>query len=157
MQRVNYQILLYSQHEKRNIKIRVRKQHQKISGEVGNLKRTKDGTNKMRDISKRPNQCQGNPKSPGGAVASVAHESVDCGSDAILVNPITARLANQRGGKNLVKYYKRPKRKAIENRDPTQGLYYKISLYPPHENRKMKSSKKKSSVRKKEICKERHE
>ena len=41
--------------ENRNIEIRVRKRHQKISGEVGNLERTKVGTNKMRDMSKRPN------------------------------------------------------------------------------------------------------
>ena len=34
---------------------RVREKHQKISREVGNLERTIDGTNKMRDISKRPN------------------------------------------------------------------------------------------------------
>ena len=29
--------------------------HQKISGQGGNLERTKDGTNRMRDMSKRPN------------------------------------------------------------------------------------------------------
>ena len=54
MQRVNYQISLYSPHENRKVERRVRKRHQQISG-VGNLEGTKDGTNKMRDMSKRPN------------------------------------------------------------------------------------------------------
>ena len=43
MQRVNYQISLYFQHENRNIE------------RVGNLERTKDGMNKMREMSKRGN------------------------------------------------------------------------------------------------------
>ena len=55
MQRVNYQISLHPQHENRKVEIRVRKRHQKIIGEVGNLERTKDGTNKMKGMSKRPN------------------------------------------------------------------------------------------------------
>ena len=55
MQRVNYQISLYPPHENRKIERRVRKRHQKISGEVGNLEITKDGTNKMRDMSEKPN------------------------------------------------------------------------------------------------------
>ena len=42
-------------HEKRKMEERVRKRHQKISREVGNLEKTKDGTNKMRDMSERPN------------------------------------------------------------------------------------------------------
>ena len=54
MQRVNYQISLYPRNENRNIEGRVRKRHQQISG-VGNLERTKDDTNKMRDMSNRPN------------------------------------------------------------------------------------------------------
>ena len=45
MQRVIYQISLKDEREI----------HQKIGGEVGNLERTNDGTNKMRDMSKRPN------------------------------------------------------------------------------------------------------
>ena len=48
MQRVNYQISLWSPHENRKIERRVRKRYQ-ISGAVGNLKITNDGTNKMRD------------------------------------------------------------------------------------------------------------
>ena len=55
MQRVNYQISLYPPHENRKIERRVRKIHHEISGELGNLERTKDGTNKMKDMSKRPN------------------------------------------------------------------------------------------------------
>ena len=55
MQRVKYQISLYPQLENRKIERTVRKRHQKISLEVGNLERTKDGTNKMKDMSKRPN------------------------------------------------------------------------------------------------------
>ena len=55
MQRVNYQISLYPPHENRKIERRVRKRHQKISGEVGNLERTKDGTNHRRDMFKGPN------------------------------------------------------------------------------------------------------
>ena len=42
MQRVNYQISLYSPYENKKIERRVRKRHQKISGEVGNLERTKN-------------------------------------------------------------------------------------------------------------------
>ena len=41
-------------HENRKIERRVRKRHQEIS-EVENLERTKNGTNKMRDMSIRPN------------------------------------------------------------------------------------------------------
>ena len=52
MQRV--QISLHPPHENRKIERRARKRHQKISGEVGNLEITKDGTNKM-NMSKRPN------------------------------------------------------------------------------------------------------
>ena len=55
MQRVHYQISLYPPHENIKIEIRVRKKHQKRSGEVGNLERTKDDMNKMKDMSKRPN------------------------------------------------------------------------------------------------------
>ena len=55
MQRVNYQISLYPPHENRKIERRVRKRYQEISGEVGNLERTKGGTNKMRDMFNRPN------------------------------------------------------------------------------------------------------
>ena len=55
MKRVNYQISLYPWHENRKIERRVRKRHQEISREIGNLERTKDGSNKMRDMSKRPN------------------------------------------------------------------------------------------------------
>ena len=47
MQSVNYQISLYPPHENRMIERRVRKRLQQISGEVGDLERTKDGTNKM--------------------------------------------------------------------------------------------------------------
>ena len=54
MQRVNYLISLYHLHENRKTE-RVRKRHQQISGEVENLERTKDSTNKMRNMSKRPN------------------------------------------------------------------------------------------------------
>ena len=43
IQRVNYQISLYPPYEKEKIGKRVRKRHQEISGEVGNLERTKDG------------------------------------------------------------------------------------------------------------------
>ena len=56
-QMVNYQISLYLPHENRKIEIRERKRYQEISGVVGNLERTKDGTNEMRDMSKRPNWC----------------------------------------------------------------------------------------------------
>ena len=52
MQRINYQISLYPPHENTKIERKVKKRHQEISGEVGNLERTKDGTNKMRDMSK---------------------------------------------------------------------------------------------------------
>ena len=55
MQRVNYEISLYSPHDNKKIERRARKIHQKISGEVGNLERMKEGTNKMRDMSKRHN------------------------------------------------------------------------------------------------------
>ena len=54
MQRVNYQISLYPPHGNKKTERRVRKRHQKLSG-VGNLERTKDGTNKMRGMSERPN------------------------------------------------------------------------------------------------------
>ena len=37
MQRVNYQISLYPPHEERKVERRVRKIHQELSGEVGNL------------------------------------------------------------------------------------------------------------------------
>ena len=57
MQRVNYQISLHPPQENRNIERRVREKHQKISGEIVNLEGTKDVTNKMRDMSKRPNLC----------------------------------------------------------------------------------------------------
>ena len=50
MQRVKYQMSLSLRTERR-----VRERHQKISGEVGNIERTKDGPNKTRDMSKRPN------------------------------------------------------------------------------------------------------
>ena len=36
---------------------RVRERHQEISGEIGNLERTKDDTNKIKDMSKRLNKC----------------------------------------------------------------------------------------------------
>ena len=52
MQRDNYQISLYRPYENR--KFEVRERHQKISEEVKNLERTKDGTNKMRDMTKKP-------------------------------------------------------------------------------------------------------
>ena len=64
MQWVNYQIVLHPPHENRKIERRVRKIHQQISGEVGNLEIMKNSTNKMRDMSKRP---KGNPKFPRGA------------------------------------------------------------------------------------------
>ena len=54
MQRVNNQISLYPLHENRNFGRKERKSHPQIS-EVGNLEGTKDGTNKMRDMSNRPN------------------------------------------------------------------------------------------------------
>ena len=54
MQRDKYQISLYPLHENRKIERRVGKRHQEIKGEVGNLERTNDGANKMRDMSKRP-------------------------------------------------------------------------------------------------------
>ena len=46
---------LYPPHENINMERRLRERHQKISGEVGDLEKTKDGTNKMRDMSERPN------------------------------------------------------------------------------------------------------
>ena len=55
MQRVIYQISLHPPHENEKIERRVGNRHQQISGEVGNLERTKDVTNKMRDMSKRSN------------------------------------------------------------------------------------------------------
>ena len=56
MHRANYQTSLYHPHENKKIERRVRKRYQQISREVGNPERTKVvGTNKMRDISKRPN------------------------------------------------------------------------------------------------------
>ena len=56
MQSVNYQISLYSPHENRKIeKKNARKRCQDISEEVENLERTKDGTNRMRDMSKKAN------------------------------------------------------------------------------------------------------
>ena len=51
MQRVNYQILLYPQHENRKIE-RVKKN---ISGDARNLERRKDSTKKIRNMSRRPN------------------------------------------------------------------------------------------------------
>ena len=59
MQVVNYLIhcTLRMKTKIKNIK------HQKISA-VGNLERTKDGTNKMRVMSKKPNWCRGKPISP---------------------------------------------------------------------------------------------
>ena len=64
MQKVNYQISFYPPYKNRRIERRVRKRHQEISGEVGNLERTKDGTNETRDMFNRPNECKGNPISP---------------------------------------------------------------------------------------------
>ena len=55
MQRVNYLIHCTLRMRTERRKGRVRERHQKISGEVGNMERTKDGTNKMRDMSERPN------------------------------------------------------------------------------------------------------
>ena len=53
MQRVNYQIALYPPHENREIEgVRKTSADQWISEKS---ERTKDGTNKMRDMSKRPN------------------------------------------------------------------------------------------------------
>ena len=46
---------LYPPHENRKIEGGVRERHQKISGEVVNLDKTKDGTNKIKNMSKRPN------------------------------------------------------------------------------------------------------
>ena len=60
MQMVNYQIYLYPQHEDKRIERIVREIYQKIS-RIGNLERTKDGTNETRDMSKKPNSCQGDP------------------------------------------------------------------------------------------------
>ena len=56
MQRVNYLIhdSLYSSHENSKIERRVRERDQ-ISGEVGNLERAIDATNKLRDMFKMPN------------------------------------------------------------------------------------------------------
>ena len=48
---------LYSLHKNRKIEGRVKKRNQKISGEVDNLERMIDGTNKMRNMSKQHNQC----------------------------------------------------------------------------------------------------
>ena len=47
---------LYPLHENRKMEGIVRERHQEISGEVGNQERTKDGTNKMRDMSKGPSE-----------------------------------------------------------------------------------------------------
>ena len=49
MQMVNY-VIHYTLCMRRG-----RERHQKISREVGNLERTTVNTNKMRDMSKRPN------------------------------------------------------------------------------------------------------
>ena len=46
---------LYPPHENREIEVRVSERDHKISEEVRNLERTIDGTNKMRDMSKKPN------------------------------------------------------------------------------------------------------
>ena len=46
---------LYPPHENRKMEGRVRERHQKINVEVGNIERTIDGTNKMKDMSKKPN------------------------------------------------------------------------------------------------------
>ena len=49
MKRFNYLIHhIYPAHENKKMKGRVRERHQKISGEVGNLEITINGTNKMR-------------------------------------------------------------------------------------------------------------
>ena len=48
---------LYTPYENRKMKGRMRERHQMISGEVGNLERTIDGTNEIRDMSKKPNKC----------------------------------------------------------------------------------------------------
>ena len=47
---------LYSPRENSKMKGTLRERHQNISGEAGDLERTIDGTNKMRDMSERPNQ-----------------------------------------------------------------------------------------------------
>ena len=46
---------LYPPYENTKIEGGVREGHQKSSGEVGNQQRTIDGTNNMRDTSKKPN------------------------------------------------------------------------------------------------------
>ena len=51
---------LYSLNENR----KKRKKKTKINGEIGNLERTKDGTNKMRNMPKRLNKGGSNPKPP---------------------------------------------------------------------------------------------
>ena len=48
---------LYPPREERKIWRRVREGHHKISKEVGNLKRTIDATNMIRNMFKRPNYC----------------------------------------------------------------------------------------------------
>ena len=53
MRMVNYQISLDPPYENRKDKRRARKRQ--INGEVGNIERTKDGTNRMKDMSKMPN------------------------------------------------------------------------------------------------------
>ena len=46
---------LYPPHENRKMERRVREKHQKIREAVEDLEGAKDGTNKMSNISKRPN------------------------------------------------------------------------------------------------------
>ena len=65
---IQVKISLYPPDENRKIERRVRKN---ISGEVGNVERTKDGTNKMRDMSKGQYWCYGNFISPRGAQLSL--------------------------------------------------------------------------------------
>ena len=46
-------------------------------------------------------------------------------------------MAPKKFSASNVDYYKGPTRKAIGYGDPMQRVNYQISLYPPHENRKI--------------------
>ena len=57
---------LYPPHENSKTEEKIKERHQNISGEVRNLERTVDGTNKMRDMSIRPTSAKEIRYLPGG-------------------------------------------------------------------------------------------
>ena len=70
---------------------------------------------------------------------------VDCENNTIPVPPITAGSAKLpcwpiREAVRPSKIIRGHIRKAIRNGDPMQKVNYQISLYPPHENGKIKRS-----------------